>query len=236
MASRALASGSSAPSAALIVEEVLATVLSPERRGELLGEALGMAALPAIPDGAGSLRVFVEGALFSTLARHLEVSDALELVGQIRSALELALDCMEEERPISDIHTRMSLPAGPQRVLVVSQASLVVFLLQDVVGDAVDVLPVSNTPALRDRLRRMAGQSLLVVVDRKHPCVGPGVCNLLRTELGPDSTVIWWGAHGAEREDITRRLRGGPQAITCEFDLRLSDLGELCQRLLQPAD
>lgn len=233
MASRAFASSAPGPSAALIVEEVLASVLSPERRGEVIGEALGMAAIPAIPDSPASLRVFVEGALFSTLARHLEVSDALELVGQIRSALELAMDTLEDQRPTSDIHTRMSLPVGPQRVLVVSQASLVVFLLQDVVGDAVEVLPVSNTPDLRDRLRRMSGQALLVVIDRKHPCVGPGVCNLLRTELGPDSTVIWWGAHGAEREEVARRLRGGPQAIPCDFDLRLTDLGDLCQRLLE---
>ncbi|HJL16905.1 MAG TPA: hypothetical protein RMH99_14670 [Sandaracinaceae bacterium LLY-WYZ-13_1] len=228
-----LASTSGPPTGpSLIVEEALATVLSPVRLDEVVSEALGMAGLHEIPERPVSLRVFVEGALFATLARHLEVSDALELVGQIRAALELALDAAPPTRPHSDVRTRLNLPPTPNRVLVVTQASLVVFLLQDVVGEDLDVVPLSDEASLRDRIRRFGGEALLVVVDRRHPCVGPGVSELLADELGSESTVIWWGAHGAETEDVSRRLRGGPRLIGCEFDLELADLGRLCRSLL----
>lgn len=216
----------------IIVDEVLSAVLAPARKDSTLGEALEMAELDAIPEQPTSLRIFVEGALFATLARHLEVSDALELVAQIRASLELALDTAPDERPTSDIRGRMRLESAPTRVLVVTQASLVVFLLQDVLGDEVEVMPIDDQATLRDRLRRLAGQPLLVVVDRKHPCAGPGVCELLGQELDASSTVVWWGAQGAELSRVERLLRNGPRVVPCPFDVQLVDLGGVCRRLL----
>ncbi len=218
---------------ALIVEEALGAVLAPARRLEIVDEALSTAGLDAIPDQPSSLRVFVEGALFSVLARHLEVSDALELVAQIRAALELALNSTDEDRAVSDVRERITLPAPPNRTLVVTGASLVVFLLGDVIGEHVEVLAVSNEDDLRDWLRRSAGSSMMVVVDRKHPCVEPSVCELLRAELSEQSTVVWWGAEPEEHVTVNGILAGGPRTITCDADLRLADLGELCRRLLE---
>lgn len=216
----------------MIVEEVLGAVLAPKRQRETLDEALATADLDAIPDRPSALRVFVDGALFATLARHLEVSDALELVAQIRASLDLALSTTPDDRPSSDIRDRMRLDDAPSRVFVVTQASLVVFLLQDVLGDDVEVMPVGSAATLRDRLRRFGGQPLLIVVDRKHPCAGTGICELLAEELGSSSTVVWWGAHGAESETVERLLRGGPKLVPCAFDLQLADLGDVCRGLL----
>lgn len=218
---------------ALLVEEALAAILAPARRREILGEALESADVDDIPDQPMALRVFLEGALFTTLARHLEVSDALELVAQIRSTLELAMANAPDERPRSEVRERITLPAPPTTALVLTNASLVVFLLADALGDApVEVVPVSNRSELEDRLRRMAGRSLLVVVDRKHACVDVSVCSELRDELDPFSTVVWWGARGAERTMASAMLAGGPRMIACEADLGLADLGELCRRLV----
>lgn len=218
---------------ALIVEEALSAVLAPDRRDTVLHEALTAAGVEQVPERPSSLRVFVEGALFSVLARHLEVSDALELVAQIRSALELALSTAEDERPKSDVRDRITLPAPPARVLVVTGASLVVFLLGDVVGENVEVVPVTSAGEVRDRLRRWAGTPLLVVVDRKHACVDASICPVLREQLGDRSTVVWWGAPSDEQTVVTSMLLGGPRAITCDADMRLADLGQLCARLLE---
>ncbi len=219
------------PRLALIVEEALAAVLAPDRRRAMLDEALMTAGLEDIPERPSGLRVFVEGALFSSLARHLDVSDALELVGQIRAALELALSATPDDRPTSDVRDRITLPAPPARTLVVTGASLVVFLMGDVLGEHVEVVPVSSGGELRERLRRWAGSPLLVVVDRKHACVDTSVCDMLREHLDERSTVVWWGASGEERGAVTSALAGGPRAITC--DQRLADLGELCRRLVE---
>jgi hypothetical protein len=222
----------SPPLASLIVEEVLGTVLAPDRLDELISESLGMAALPGLPEEGTALRAYVEGPLFATLSRHLDVSDALELVGQIRAALELALREPAPERPASHVRSNPTLPAAPQRVLVLTRASLVVFLLQDVLGDAVEVMPLSTLAALKDRLRRLGPQPVLLVVDRKHPSVGPDACAELRGELSGESTVVWWGAPSAEAEQVTHRMRGGPRLVACDFDLQLADLGALCKNLL----
>jgi hypothetical protein len=218
---------------AAIIEEGLGMVLAPDRLWSVIDEALSQAGLDEIPERPSKLRVFVEGALFTTLARHLDASDALELVSQIRSSLELALAGTADERPFSDVHRRDTLPAPPSRVIVVTQASLVVFLLQDVLSDSADVVAINTVAELSDRLRRLHGQPVLVVVDRKHACTDLSVCELLRVELDSDSVVVWWGAPTSEQAEVSSLLRDGPRAIACQFDLRLSDLGDLCQRLLQ---
>src|SRR5690606_22820983 len=138
----------------------------------------------------------VEGALFTTVARHLDVSDGLELVAQIRAALALAYRSEPDERPPSHIRAAGLTMSRPRRVVVVSRASLVVFLLQDVLGESVDVMPATTPSGLCDRLRRSPGP-VVVVVDRKHPCVDESVCALLAEELPKGSTVLWWGAHGS---------------------------------------
>ena len=218
-----------------IVEEVLSSVLAPGRRDEVLREALELASLDEVPDRPTSLRVFIEGALFATLAQKFEVSDALELVNQLRASLGPAFNTSRaEERTTSDIRSRLGVvTTAPNHVLVLTQASLVVFLLQDVLGDAVDVLPIDDRVTLRDRLRRYGGQPLLVVIDRKHPCEGPGVCDLLKAELSAESTVVWGGAGGEEIDDVQRRLEGGPRLVPCAFDLALADLGELCRATMR---
>jgi hypothetical protein len=216
------------------VEEVLGSILAPAQRERVLAEALELAGLEAIPETPVSLRVFVEGALFSCLSSCLDDPDALELVAQIRASLALAFRAVEDERPPSHVRQRLGpVVVAPGRVVVLTQASLVVFLLQDVLGDGVDVLPVSSLAELRDRLRRLAGQALLVIVDRKHSCVDHHVAELLASELDASSRVIWWGSSHREQEDVTVRLYGGPSLVPSDFDLSLADLGELCRSLLR---
>lgn len=218
---------------AVMIEEALGAILAPARRRELVGEALDAAELDAIPDEPSALRVFLEGALFSALTRHLEVRDALELVSQIRATLEIALASVPEERPRSDVRARITMPLVPRTTVVVTNASLVVFLLGDMLGDAaVDVVPVSSHAELRQRLQRMSGTPLLVVIDRKHAAVDVTACALLREELDPRSTVVWWGASAAERTMAAAFLAGGPRVIPCESGVGLADLGELCRQLI----
>lgn len=221
------------PAASLgaIVEEVLGAVLAPTRLYEVLDEALRTAELPAVPEQPASVRVFVEGALFSALARQLDVANALEIVAQIRSALELALASMPDERPSSEVRERITLPAPPARTLVVSNASLVVFLLGDMLGDGVDVVPVGSAADLADRLRRFGEAPLLVVVDRKHPCVDTSICGLLAESLDVHSTVVWWTDDVDEQARVSALLSGGPILVATDPDTRLADLGELCRRL-----
>lgn len=223
------------PSPTVIVEEVLSAVLSPKRMKTVLDDACRLAGLAEVPSSPVSLRVFVEGALFSTLSRQLGIGYALDLGEQIRGALALALS--DEKYAIqagqSDIRMRTRRSAGSTlRVLVVSRASLVVFLLQDMLGEDVEVLPISSGAELEDRLRRQASYASLIVVDRKHPCVDPEIAAVLKRHA-PESTVVWWGAHGSEREDVEMRLYGGPKLIPTQADMDLADLGELCRGVIE---
>lgn len=223
-----------APSATLIVQEVLSSVLAPHRMREVLAESLVTAGLDDLPDEVESLRSFVEGALFTTVARHLDVPDGLELVAQIRAALALAYRAEPDDRPASHIRAGLTM-ARPRQVIVVSGASLVVFLLQDVLGEAIDVMPATTAPVLRDRLRRSPGP-VVVVVDRKHPCVDESICELLAEELPKGSTVLWWGAHGAEieavRQSLCPRPSEGPRLVPCALEMQLADVGDVCRALL----
>ncbi|HEY8428839.1 MAG TPA: hypothetical protein VIL20_10710 [Sandaracinaceae bacterium] len=221
----------SEPTFGAIVEEVLGAVFAPARLHEVLHEALVLAEHPQVPEHPDSVRVFIEGPLFTVLARHLDVANALEIVGQIRSALELALTTMPDERMTSEVRERITLPAPPARALVVSSASLVVFLLGDMLGDGVDVVPVNSASDLADRLRRFGRSPLLVVVDRKHPCVDLSICTMLRRSLDVHSTVIWWTDDVDEQAQVSAELQGGPILVATEPDTRLADLGELCRRL-----
>ena len=216
----------------MLIDEALGAVLAPALRREVVFEALDAAEIDVVPNEANDLRLFVEGALFSTLTRHLEVRDALELIAQIRATLELALGSAPDEPPRSDVRARITLPAPPTTTLVVTSASLVVFLLADMLGDTVDVVAVSRHAELRDRLRRTGGAPLLVVIDRKHAGVDVSVCELLREELDASSSVVWWGASTAERTMATAFLSGGPRLVACEPSVGLADLGELCRTLL----
>ena len=212
--------------------EALGAVLAPKRRREVIEEALDAAGASMLPTSSADLRLFVDGPLFAALARHLEVSDALELVHQVRGSMALALSEVEGA-PISDIrNARRILSPAPQRVFVATAASLVVFLLQDVLGDTVEVFPAGDLSVLEDRIRRSPAQRLLVIIDRKHPCVDRGVTSLLTRELGEDSTVIWWGAPGSESRLVGEDLRGGPRVIPCGFDTSLADLSDICRTLL----
>ena len=217
------------PGLSMIVHETLATVFSPPRLRKVLAEACDVAGLRAIPEAPVSLQVFVEGPLFTTLARRLGVSVALELNRQIREAVEpgIAVD----EGPISAVHKgrdQLTAPPPARRVLAVTQASLVVFLLQDQLGDSVEVLPIGDARHLEDRLRRFGGQPLLVVVDRRHPCVGPEVARLLRRLLEPIGCVIWWGAEADEQLLVEAELTGGPTFVPTSDSLQLADLGGVC--------
>ena len=223
----------SAPSAKLIVEEVLRAVLSSRRVRQVLEDACQIAGIGAVPYAPISLRVFVEGALFSTLSRQLGISDALDVSEQIRGALALALrDNLEEES--SGIRLKRSeAPGSSPHVLVLSQASLVVFLLQDVLDDDVNLIQLKSQDELENRLARMGAQPMLIVVDRRHPCVGPGACPILVERSSPTSTVVWWGADEAERAEVERRLEGGPRLVPAAHDLDLADLGLLCRGVIE---
>jgi hypothetical protein len=216
----------------VLIDEALGAVLAPALRREVLLDALFGAELDVVPSEARELRLFVEGALFSSLTQRLEVRDALELIAQIRATLELALGARPDEPPRSDVRARITIPAPPCTTLVVTNASLVVFLLGDMLGDAIDVVAVSRQAELRDRLRRMTGTPLLVVIDRKHAAVDVSVCAMLREELDERSAVVWWGASSGERTMATAFLAGGPRLVACEPSVGLADLGELCRTLL----
>jgi len=228
-----------------VVVEVLSAVFAPIRLRKIVREACESAGIAQMPEAPISLRVFVEGALFSTLVRHLGVSLALDLNEQIRASLAHAREVRRgeddevretQEVPTSDVHERRPAAEATsgRRVLVVTQASLVVFLLQDVFGDELEVLPVSGEKELGERLARFDGQPLLVVVDRRHPCVGPGVARRLRDHLSNISAVVWWGADVDEEREVEDRLAGGPRFITTGPDLQLADLGPVCLDAARP--
>lgn len=203
---------------------------------KVLREACQAAGLASVPDEPVALRIFLEGALSTALTRRLGVPMALELGGQIRESLLHVFEPEEPnvqvtgELPISEARERVRLsgPAAGHMALVVTQASLVVFLLQDQLNNAVEVLPVSGEKELKDRLRRFGGRSLLVVIDRRHPCVGPSVARMLRRELEPTSSVVWWGADQAEMLEVEAALSGGPRFIRTSDECRLADLGSVC--------
>lgn len=206
--------------------------MAPAARRELLAEALATAELDAIPTRPAALRAFVEGALFSVLTRWLELRDSVELIAQLRATLELAFSAQPEEEAGSEVRPCVPLPSTPTAVWVVTSASLVVFLLGDILGDDADVVPITDESKLRERLERTKGRPIVLVVDRKHPAVDLSICTLLREELDPHSTVIWWGASPAERTMASAALAGGPRLIPCETEVGLADLAELCGRLL----
>lgn len=225
------------PSAASIVEEVLSAILSPRRVREVIDEALRLGGAATVPDSPVSLRVFIEGPLFSALSRHLGIGDALDIGAQVRAALALAL--REEvgaavEPDTSEVRERrVSAPAQGVRVLAVTKASIVVFLLQDMLGEGVEIHPVGSERALEDRLRRLGGSPSLIVIDRRHPCVGLEACRLLVGLAPRTSTVVWWGAQGPEQLEVEERLEGGPRVIPTHRDMELADLGELCRGVIE---
>lgn len=223
------------PSLAALVEEALGAVLSGERLREVVDEALEIADLPEIPETAAAIRVFVEGPLFSALSHRLDMPDALEVLSQLRRSLDHALrDPAEEKSELtSDVRMRrMRLDAVPSTstVLVATKASLVVFLLQDMLGDDVEILPVSSEEDLVDRLQRMP-RAVLLVVDRRHPCVGPSAAGKLEA-LIPGSQVVWWCGQPHEQTLVEGRLGAGCELVSTREDLPLADLGQLCQELL----
>lgn len=215
---------------------MLSAILSPRRVREVLDEALRVGGTNRVPESPVSLRVFIEGPLFSVLSRHLGIGDALDIGAQLRAALALALreaPGMTHEPDTSEVRERGASHApGSLRVLVVTKASVVVFLLQDVLGESVEVVPVGSERELEDRLRRLGGVVSLVVVDRRHAAVGPEACRLLVGHAPKETTVIWWGAQGPEQLDVEEQLQGGPRVIPTHRDMELADLGELCRYVI----
>ncbi len=214
-----------------IVDEGLGAILAPERHTRIVDEALTLAGLEEMPGRPTALAAFVEGALFSSLSRHLEVSEALELVSQLRATMELALK-LPEDRSSVDVRERITFMAQPARALVATQSSLVFFLLQDVLGERSDVSAFVTPAELRHALRGSARQPLMVVVDRKHAGFDLCLSADLSMELDSRDVVVWWGADQREQAEIVRVLRGGPRVIACDGDLCLADLGALCFGLL----
>jgi hypothetical protein len=223
-------SSSPAPRLSRIVDEALQSVLSPERSDEIVSEALGAAALPTVPDEPGALRVFVEGPLFACLARHLEVSDALELTGQLRGALELAFGA-PPSRTRSDVRRRPTLPAEPSRVLVATRASHLVFRLHELLEERVEVLPLDDEARLRERVERVARGAVLIV-DRERPGVPAELASLLAAALPPGVTVVWWRASDAERRAVAAELAGGPRFVGCAPERALGELAAVCRDAL----
>lgn len=224
---------SGSPHLGMVVEEGLRAVLSPTHAEVVLREALILAGLPELPRRPMALRVFVEGALFAVLGEHLDVGDALEVLSQLRAALSHMVPEMASPPPSSDIRRRGTVPEHPRNVVVATEASLVVFLLQDMLGDDVEILPVSSEAQLLDRLRRSI-YPMLLVVDRKHACVGPEVLPGLR-DLRPGSAVIWWGGPSHEQLRCESALGTDVSLISTDERMRLADLGELCDSLMKHA-
>lgn len=219
------------PQLGIVVEEGLRAVLSPTHAEIVLREALQLAGTRELPHRPMALRVFIEGALFSVLGEHLSIGDALEVLTQLRGALQHVAPEMREAPPTSDIRTRGTVPQHPHSVVVATEASLVVFLLQDMLGDDVEILPVSSEAQLIDRIKRSL-HPILLVVDRKHACVGPEVLPALRA-LRPGSEVIWWGGPSHEQLRCESAL-GTDVALVPTFErMRLADLGELCGSLMR---
>jgi hypothetical protein len=212
---------------AVLVEEALSAVLAPARRGDVLFDAMHRAGIDEIPDHPVAMRSFVEGALFTAIARELETEQALELTSQIRATLEVAFATeVPDDRPISSVLSRTT-----RRAIIATRASLVGFLLQDALGDYVRVHVVETQRALIDQLRALR-EPLLVVVDRRNACVDEQSCAVLGAALDPRSTVVWWGASEEERLRVRRGLAEGPRAIVCESELRLAELGGLCRNII----
>ena len=180
----------------MIVEEVLSAILSPRRVREVLEEALRLGGVTTVPERSTPLRVFIEGPLFSALSATVGISDALDIGAQVRAALALALreDAPEPtEDASSEVRERRSQAPSAEvvHVLAVTRASVVVFLLSDMLGERAEVASVDSEHALVDWLRRLRGRSVLVVIDRKHPVVGPDTCRVLVGLASPTSTVVW---------------------------------------------
>jgi len=185
-----------------------------------------------VPEAPVALRVFVEGALFNTLSRQLGISNALDVSEQIRGALVLALrDDLHEEASGIRLRSRSSGPLPA--VLVVSRASLVVFLLRDLLSDGAPVTQLQSLEALENHLRERRPQRALIIVDRRHPCVGVEACATLLEHATKHSTVVWWGAQEAERGEVAARLTDGPALLAADLEMDLADLGVLCRRAME---
>lgn len=235
MAQTLHARGPHEPSLQVVLDEALAMVLAPSRAQQVVREALELSGLTDVPKRPVALRIFVEGALFTTISRHLDIGSALEISAQIRGALGPALRAGGvDDHPGSDIRIAKALPLHRGRAIVATSASIVVFLLQDILGDDVELMPASSEDELVDRLRRSAGQPLLIVIDRRHPCVDTRVCSTLRRQLDDRSAVVWWSAPEDELREVDAELFGGPQLIPTESEATLADLGELCRNVLDP--
>lgn len=218
---------SAPPSPVRIVEEALAAVFHPARVSKIVEDALELAGLETVPERPTTLRIFVEGALFAALSRELEISDALEVLAQVRSSLENVFDGGAGGAASSDIRAKGSGPQHPRSVLVATQASLVVFLLQDMLGESVEILPASGAAMLAERIERMT-EPLLLLVDRKHPCVGMEVLRHL-SKLPAGSSVIWWGGGSHESLRVESALTDHVSLVPTHDELRLADLGEMCR-------
>lgn len=213
---------------AAVLDEALGAVLSPGIRGDVLTEAVAVGGLDAVPRDPSEMRLFLEGPLFSTLARHIAISDALELLSQVRSALELALG-HSDEAPRSDIRER-PWPARTARTtaLVVTPAAEALFFLADLLGEDVDVVSVASASELRQQLAR--GTPRLVLVDRRQG-VDPQVYDVLLDRLTRSPVVLLWGGAAVDRANdstLSARLR----LVTTPPTLRLGELGALCLELL----
>ncbi|MCC6874597.1 MAG: hypothetical protein IT378_09860 [Sandaracinaceae bacterium] len=211
-----------------VLHEVLGAVFAPSQRDTILHDALETAGLEDVPVLPTALRVFVEGALFTSLARWVGVDDAIELVRQTRGALEVAL--ASTASPRSDIRPRPQF-VRPESVLVASHASLVVFLLQDVLGSSVEVVGAASLASLRREIALRSGRPLLVIVDRRHPCVDVSAVEVFES-LGEDSVVVWWSAMLAEQAKVRESLSSRVRLLVRDTDARLGDLGELCATLV----
>lgn len=213
---------------AAVLDEALGAVLSPAMRGDVLTEAVAVAGLDAVPRDPSEMRLFLEGPLFSTLARHIAISDALELLAQVRAALELALG-HADEAPRSDVRER-PWPPGAARTtaLVVTPAAEALFFLADLVGEDVDVLSVASASELRQQLSR--GAPRLVLVDRRTG-VAPDVYDVLLERLSRSTIVLLWGGAAVDRANDST-LAGRLRLVTTPPHLRLGELGALCQELL----
>lgn len=217
-------------STALLVEEALSAVLAPERMSEVIEDALLIADLPDIPQRPAPFRRFIEGPLRAAVAGHLAMSDAVELIAQLQAAAEV----VGQPAHTSDVRRR-AVADPPVRVLVVTRASLVVSLLRDMLGDHVEVVALQSAVRLRARILGDYGQPLLVIVDRKHPCVGKAVLTFLRDQLTERSTLVWWGADVDEGDEVRDDLRNDPAAgaalLVCGPEVGLADLGDVCRAL-----
>ena len=213
-----------APSPKLIVYEALGTVFSAEQRDLILQNACRLAGLGAVPDAPNALRMFVEGALFSTLSRRLGISDALDVVAQVRGALELALrDRSASPRP-PEIYEAEPDAVAPVQVLVLTEAALVVIMLQDRLGSFAEVVRVRCRDDLEDQLTALTDAPAVVIVDRRHPRQGPAAGSVLAAHCRKTCTIVWWG--GGSVDTV---LEDGPRFVSIPAGTGIATLAAICR-------